>query len=122
MENHGIAYGFFWSELKLEDLERLLFEKSSASLSLKLVPLTLETHFESTDGQFSREVKRAVCGRMNYAVEARILEDSNYLVAIRLTNLFKSTFGGYNHGAIYWDDGKFHHSNDMREDDISRNE
>lgn len=115
MEKHGIAYGFFRSDLELEDLDRILRDGSSTNLRLRLVPLTLETHFESTDGQFAREVKRAVIGRMNYAVEAKIPEDSNYLTAIRLANLFKSALGDQDHGAIYWDDGKFHHSNDLRE-------
>ncbi|MBS3083763.1 hypothetical protein J4423_03090 [Candidatus Pacearchaeota archaeon] len=121
MEKYGIAYGFFRSDLSLQDLDRILRDGSSTNLRLRLVPLTLETHFESTDGQFAREVKRAVIGRMNYAIEAKISDDSNYLTAIRLANLFKSALGDHDSGAIYWDDGKFHHSNDAREN-VSRNE
>lgn len=115
--NEGIAYGFVRSELPLQDLETLLLsEKGSTTLSLKLAPLNEKTHFSSSNGEFESEVKRAIRGRMNYAVEARILNDGNYLVAIKLTNLFRVTLGEYDHGAIYWDDGGFHHSNDERKD------
>ena len=58
----GIAYGFFRSSLSLEDLEREFADKYSSTLFLRLNNLTKDTDFNSANGEFRGQVRRAIIG------------------------------------------------------------